>query len=250
MLKFGSTTAEKGKTVSTMRSRRLRLGAVVAGLSLVIVVPALAGVAPWQPTLRGPADGPVATDDSPVSAAAVNSLAPLRRAQTDQDRSDAAPLLTQIGAGNQLDGVQTSGIRSLAPGHALVPVKSLKMGAGKTSQDMMCLAQQDSVACGRDAQIPSKGMVSVSASYTTTTFAGVVPDGVTGIEFTSESGSTVKTDVASNFFTLKVPEAGTSAPTPVPPGYTGTAKTMPGPPLPAKGELHWLNSSGKVVGPN
>jgi hypothetical protein len=114
-------------------------GLLVAAAVLLVAAPAVALVGPWRPSLeRSGVDKPVAVDSSPVVASARDALAVLRRAQTEQDRTLTAPQLTAVGAGNQVDGVQTDGIRSVANGWALFPAKSVKSGPSQTS-DTSCV---------------------------------------------------------------------------------------------------------------
>lgn len=68
----------------TRTRNRVLLALAVA---LVLAAPAVAIVAPWDPQLeRAGVDKRVGIDSAPVSRAAVDALAPLRRAQTADDR--------------------------------------------------------------------------------------------------------------------------------------------------------------------
>jgi hypothetical protein len=237
------TAAIAAKFGGMRRGRRVALVLVAV---LGAAVPAAAIVAPWQPSLHRPGlDDPVTTDAGTPGSSLSSWLAVLRRPQTEQDRSQSASVLQTVGAGNQVQGVQTAGIRSLAPGWALVPATSLTGSAG--AGPALCLVSSEAVTCGHDDAITTTGLLSVSAGSTETTFAGLVPDGVAQVRFTPVGGNPVVADVRSNFYELRFGSTAASTPVTPPPGYSG--KKIPAPPMPAQGRIEWLDGAGKVVGP-
>jgi hypothetical protein len=212
---------------------------------LVAAAPAAAIVHPWSPLLGRPSiDGPVRASTAPVIDAAREHLGVLRREQTDTDRTQASSLLATLG--RQTQGVQTDGIRSLAPGWALIPVQSLQIGT-ETKTNQICLSHHDGLACGAADKIASDGLSLASASPSGTTIAGVVPDSVARVRFIPTDGKPTEVDVQSNFYKLTTPDLAPSPPVNAPPGYP--TKTVPGPPLPVQGEVTWLDASGSTVGP-
>jgi hypothetical protein len=226
-----------------------RRGLVAAIAILLLAAPAVALVGPWHPILeRSGVDRPVAVDSSAVSAQAPDALAVLRRPQTDDDRKRTAPLLTTVGAGNQVDRVQTDGIRSLADGWALVPAQSVKTGPSTTSGNALCLTNGRAIGCSPASSIRTQGVGLLSADSTHTSLAGVVPDAVARVRFRPATGTSVTAEVASNFFSLSVAQTAPSGTVKAPPGYSGPS-TIPGPPMPVQGTLQWLDSDGQVIGP-
>jgi hypothetical protein len=244
----GDKAARRPARVARVRAIMLRHPIALAGAVLLIsAVPAAALVAPWDPSLSRPGiDAPVSTSPREPDVDASSWLAVLRRPQTAQDRQDSAPVLQNLGAGMRVEGVQTSGIRSLAKGWALVPTTSLATPDGSGAG--LCLVDRTGQTCGHLDVIKGKGLVTSFPGRDGTEFAGLVPDGVAKVRFTPVNGQPVETDVTSNFYDLYVDQTSTS-PVPVtpPPGYTGPPiSAAPGL---AKGQLEWLDSSGNVVGP-
>lgn len=235
-------------TASPERSRRLRRSAFAAFVVLGLAAPALAVVQPWNPVLGRPdIDGPVATDSAPVAEAAADAIAVLRRPQTAEDQAVAATKLRAIG--NQIDDVQTAAIRALRNGWILVPANTVKTGPDRASSDQLCITNGGVVACGPAASAGQTGVALVGASATETTLVGLVPDGVVRVRFTRADGSSVEIDVGSNFYDLAVPEVAPAASIKAPAGYDGPS-TIPAPPRPIAGTVSWLNSNGRVIGPN
>jgi hypothetical protein len=233
----------------TSLPRPRRRDVLLAAIVLAVAAPAVALVAPWHPALeRSGIDRPVGVDTSPVVASASDALAVLRRPQTEDDRRLAAPLLTTVGSGNQIDGVQTDGIRSLADGWALVPAKSVATGPGKTTSDVICLTNGRAIGCTPADSVSTEGAGFLSASSTSTSLAGVVPDGVARVRFTPDEAPPVEARVTSNFYSLSVRQTAPSATVKAPPGYKGPAE-IPGPPMPAAGTVQWLDDKGQVIGP-
>lgn len=230
------------------RPRRLVLW-VLAG-SLGVAAPALAIIAPWQPSLERPGlDRPVAVSASPISKSVVEAFGVLRRGQSDADRERTASLVRAVGAGNQVDDVQTDGIRSVADGWALVPAKSMQAAPGRNANtDVLCLTDGQTIGCTPTTSAATNGLGVVSASATQTSIVGLVPDGVSAVRFTPAGGNAVKVTVASNFFSLSVPQTAPASTIKAPPGYTHGSK-VPAPPMPVNGTLQWLDDSGVVTGP-
>ncbi len=222
---------------------------LVLAAVLVVAGPAVAVVGAWRPALeRSGIDQPVTVDSSPVSPAALDALAVLRRPQTDEDRRRAAPLIPTVGAGNQIDRVQTDGIRSPANGWALVPATSIKSGPATTTTDVLCLTDGQAIGCSPATSIRTQGLALLSASRSHTSLAGVVPDGVAKVRFIPDTGAPVEADVASNFFSLSVAQTAPSRTVKAPPGSNGPSR-IPGPPMPVRGTVQWLNRHGVVIGP-
>lgn len=235
------------------RSRQWRFGphrgVVVSLAALAIAAPALAITRPWNPVLsRTGIDGPVSTDPSPVISSARKALGVLRRPQTTEDRQRTAPLVKVIGAGNQVAGVQTEFIRSVADRWALVPAKSVTTGPSSTASDQLCLTDGTSIACGPASSVGTTGITALSATTTETRYAGLVPDGVARVRFTTKTGARETAEVASNFFSLNVSEVAPPRMIDAPPGFEGPSR-IPGPPTPVAGTLQWLDRNGRVIGP-
>ncbi|MBJ7330661.1 MAG: hypothetical protein JHC95_12250 [Solirubrobacteraceae bacterium] len=178
---------------------------------------------------------------------AVDTLAVLRREQTETDRSKAAPLLKAIG--DQVDGVQTAGIRSLSPGWALVPVKRVYTGPDQVSNDELCITNGALIACAPAAATNATGVALITANPKATKFRGLVPDKVTSVRFVPADGrKPTMGAVTSNFYSLMVAGGADPGRVKAPPGYKG-GDTIPGPPMPLQGRIEWLNESGEAVGP-
>jgi hypothetical protein len=231
------------------RSWGPRRGVVVTLAALAVAAPALAITQPWNPVLSRPGiDDPVNTDPSPVSVSAREALAVLRRPQTAEDRAKAAPLLRTVGAGNQVEGVQTGSIRLLADGVALVPAKAVRNGPSTTSKDQLCLTDGKSITCGSASSVGASGITGIAASRTTTRYTGLVPDGVARVRFTPRTGTAAEVAVTSNFYSLSVPQTAPPGMIDAPEGFDGPSR-IPGPPMPVPGTIEWLDADGHVVGP-
>jgi hypothetical protein len=244
-LAHAAANAPASRTLRT-RLRAMRHGRRVALIMmalLVTAVPALAIVAPWKPSLYRPGlDQPVSTASS-TTVPAASWLAVLRRDQTDQDRSDAAPLLPALAAGNQVQGVQTDSIRTLNKHWALAPVTSLS-APGHATAPGLCLVNDDGAsACDwYENRIRNAGIMTESAGSTGTELAGVVPDGVAKVRFTPVGEAPIVVDVTSNFYDIHVAETSKSPAAAAPPADSP-------PPEPVNGRIEWLDSSSKVIGP-
>jgi hypothetical protein len=226
-----------------------RRGVVVGLAALAVAAPALAITQPWNPELSRPGiDDSVKTDSSPVSASAREALEVLRRPQTPEDRAKTAPLLTTVGAGNQVDGVQTASIRLLADGMALVPAKTVGTGPSTTSKDQLCLTDGKSITCGSANSVGTSGITGIAASRTRTRYTGLVPDGVARVRFTPRTGGVAEVAVSSNFYSLSVPQTAPPRMIDAPEGFDGPSR-IPGPPMPVAGTIEWLDENGHVVGP-
>lgn len=229
-----------------MRTRGRRRIAAFTLAALLLAAPAAALVGPWHPTLSRPGvDGPVATDDTPVATSARDALAVLRRPQTAEDRRGTEPLLGVVGAGNQIDRVQTDGIRLLAPGWALVPARVVKNGKSETStQDALCLTNGTILGCSPAAQVATQGQVVTQAADGRTDLAGLVPDGVVRVRVSPTAGAPLEARVSSNFFAVSIPQTATSSPVKSPNG----SSTIPGPSAPVQVDIQWLDRDGDVIG--
>lgn len=238
---------ETQRPASHERSRRLRRSGLAALVVLGVAAPALAVVQPWNPvTGRPDIDGPVATDSTPVADAAVDVLAVLRRPQTAEDQAAASTKLRAIG--NQINDVQTAGIRALHNGWILVPANTVKTGAAEASSGQLCITNGGVVACAPAASVDGTGVALVSANATETRLVGLVPDGVVRVRFTRADGGSVESDVGSNFYDLSVPEVAPAASVKAPAGYDGPS-TIPAPPRPIAGTVSWLSSNDQLIGP-
>ena len=242
-------TAQQVDGLRPVRQRR-RLVLWALGASLAVAAPALAITTPWSPSLeRSGIDKPVSVSNAAVSDSVKERFGVLRRAQTAADRERAAAVVHAIGAGNQVDDVQTNGIRSVAPGWALVPAKSLQTAPGaRAGEDVLCLTDGQTVGCTPTSRATTNGVGMLSASSTQTSIVGLVPDGVSAARFSPISGNAITAAVASNFFSLRVSQTAPARTIKAPPGYQG-GSDVPGPPMPVEGTLQWLDDSGDVIGP-
>ena len=154
-----------------------------------------------------------------------------------------------IGAGNQVDDVQTAGIRSVADGWALVPARSMQTGSEQAAgADVLCLTDGEAVGCAPADGASTTGVGLVSATTTRTNMVGLVPDRVSSVRFTPTDGDAVTSSVSSNFFALSVPETAPERTIEAPSGYEGGSEIL-APPAPAGGTVQWLDGNGDVVGP-
>jgi hypothetical protein len=110
------------------------------------------------------------------------------------------------------------------------------------------LTNAQDIGCSPASLVSTQGVGLLSASSTHTKLAGIVPDGVTKVRFTPDTGTPVEANVASNFFSLSVPETTPSRTVKAPDAYTG-APEIPGPPMPIPGTLQWLDGNGRIIGP-
>ena len=222
---------------------------MACGALLLVAAPALAVIAPWQPTLQRPGiDNPVTVDSSPVVESARDALAVLRRPQTPADREQTASLLSVVGTGNQVDHVQTDGIRAVAKGWALVPAKSVKTGPAQASPDMLCLTNGQGIGCSPASSVSENGLGIVSASSTRTKLSAIVPDGVAAVRVTPAGGTPIEANVTSNFYSVSIPQTAPPRTIAAPPGYKG-GPVIQGPPVPVHTTVEWLDASRKVIGP-
>lgn len=240
----------KAKAMPARPRRGFRSPALLASLGILLVAaPALAITQPWSPDLGRPGIGtPASTDSSPVSDSAKSVMAVLRRPQTDADRKEPASLLQGI-IGEEIQGVQTDSIRSLKAGWALVPAKQVRSAPSEKATDQLCFVNADTTTCGAAANLKDRGINGSDASTTSTTFTGLVPDGVAEVRFTSEGGRVTSTRVGSNFYELRVSEVAPAVMVDAPKGLPNSPDQIPGPPAPVRGKIQWLDSDGKIVGP-
>lgn len=223
---------------------------IVAGAGLLIfAAPALAVTQPWSPAMSRPnIDKPVSTSAAPVASQARDALAVLRRPQAQADRDGAEPLLRTVGVGNQLDGVQTSDVRALPGRWALVPVTTARTGPASVASNQICITNGELIGCAPASGMKDHGTAVAMAAADRSTYAGLVPDGVTRVRFVPKRGSAVEGEVTSNFYTLTVPGTEPAQSVPAPPGYSG-GRTIPGPTMPLDGSIELVDTSGRVVGP-
>jgi hypothetical protein len=219
---------------------------MVGGL-LAVAAPAIALVSPWSPELGRPGiDGPVRIDSAPVTPSASAALAVLRRAQTEQDRESAAPLIGRVGSANLVDGVQTDGIRMVGGGWALVPAKVvLARRNGEVFRDQLCLTDGRTMSCQPADGVASRGIWVLAGG----TLAGLVPDGVQRVRFTPDDGTPIEMEVRHNFFTGSLPSAGQARSAKAPAGQDAGSNAPGPPPRPSNGTFQWLAPDGQVVGP-
>lgn len=241
-----SSSAAKKHASAGWRSRVGRRSLLAAGATLALAAPvSVAVVSSWDPDLgRAGIDTPVSTDNSPVNPGATDSLAVLNRDQTAADRANAEPMIKAIGAGNQIDRVQTNAIRMVAPDWALVPAKVIRTGPSTTAPDQLCLTNGSTVTCSTATSVTASGLTLLSASEKGTELAGIVPDSVTRVRFAPHEGKAVEVPVRSNFYELTTAQTRTSPPSTLPNGVT-----VPGAPLPAAGSITWLDANDNKTGP-
>ena len=155
-------------------------------------------------------------DRTPVSPTATKVLAVLRRPQTDRDRRLAGPRLRYVGPPGE--GLQVDGVRALNARYALVPLKRHGTLPGPAAlhprqpRRRLLARQQSGPPRRRQPHRRQEGDDAASA---------IVPDGVTRVRFTPETGQPVETVVRENFYELRIPATG--------PGM-----------LPAQGTLEWI----------
>jgi hypothetical protein len=235
------------------RRRVLRRGTIASFVVVAIAAPAVAVIEPWSARLGRPRiDGRVSVSRAPVPASARDVLAVLRRPQTARDRRLAAPHLRN--ANSRMVGVQVDEIRAVSPHYALVPITGMKTPYGAQGP-MLCLLGGGGSGCSPVADVARLGVSAVSAGFEHGThFFGVVPDGVARVRFTPATGEPAVASVRDNFYEIRVPQLGPPRPgVKPPPGYTGPVgadSTLPAPPMPAGGQLDWLDAHGNVIGPD
>jgi len=228
---------------ASRRRRYIILG--IAAALIAIVAPALAVTQPWNPaTSRPGVDPTIASDSSPLTSSATRSIAVLRRTQTEDDRTLSEPLLRTLGMGGQLDGVQLAGVRSVASGWAMVPVKTVTVAPGSVKSDEICLTNGVLVGCASAAQIGQRGVALTTAKNGETVFVGSVPDGVARVRVTDDAGDAYVQPAENNFYRVVVPRASSAKSVTGPEG-----KPIPAPDSPVSAKLEWLAADGSVVGP-
>lgn len=236
------------------RSPRRRRPAGRRGLlallgALLIAGPAAALVGRWDPTVGRPGiDEPVvAPSSAPYSSAAMVSFAVLRRKQTQRDRDIAEPLLRALG--HPVGGVQLDGVRALADGWILAPASTVDTGR-HTSTNQLCITDGTVIACSDARRADDAGVSVTAANAHQTTIAGLVPDRVARVRFTTTNATRVTADARNNFYSLAVNETMPTRMIPAPKArtYTGPAR-IPSPPTPIGGALTWLDADGQVIGP-
>jgi hypothetical protein len=199
----------------------------------------------WTPRVGRPDKGLAASiDRTPVSQAAVDAFAVLRRPQTQRDRRLTEPRLRYVGG--MVDGIQVDGVRALGSGYALIPVTKFGPNAGHG----LCVVGHGGSACGSIDSAPRTGVSSLSAGADYTNYTGVVPDGVARVRFTPEGAAPVEVAVRDNFYELRTSAPSARGRMDPPEGYTGpTGKDgkIEAPPMPAHGRLEWLDAAGNVV---
>lgn len=227
--------------------RRAAVAALVG--TLLVAAPAVALVGAWEPQLGRPGADPGAAATAatrPVGAAAAQSLAVLRRAQTARDRRLAEPLLRVLD--RQTRGVQIAGIRALSAEWALVPVTTLDIGGTASSGDQLCITDGNALACASAETARRSGIGVTSADASTTRVAGLVPDGVAEVRYTPQGGSPVTAAVRSNLYSLAIGSIKPERLIAAPEGFDGPT-LIPGPPVPIDGTALWLDDAGRTVGP-
>jgi len=236
-----SMVVSQRREVRRLRRPSLRVGAIVAG-ALVLTAPALALTRPWSPLIGRPGHPSPSASAAPVSPGFSNRLAVLRRPQTDVDRAAAAPILGTLD--KALDGIQTADIRQVSEGYVVIPV--LRVTGDEPAGAQICLAGDGSFGCNSLQNFNAHGVGVNKATYSSTAFAGVVPDGITSVRFVDGSGTVDSAPVVSNFYSLTIRRAGT-APTATIPGPPGTSGRIPAPPVPVSGRLELIDANGHVT---
>jgi len=229
------------------RPRRARRGLAIALAALVVAVPALAVTRPWSPVLGRPdVDGrSPSASSAPVISDARKVLAILRRPQTAHDREVARPLLRMLSP--QTDQVQTSSIRALAPGVALIPIGALRLSPGHPERDQLCVVSKAMIGCNPASLASTQGVGYRLGGPAGTRLIGVVPDWVARVRFTPKGGAPAEVSVASNFYRISVPQFQRGWRVPPPPGSGRRPSRLP--PQPANGVVQWLDVHGAAVGP-
>jgi hypothetical protein len=233
---------------SRRRLRIVRRGWIAALAVLVVATPAVAVTRLWQPLLgRDDGAGTVTATQAPVAKSATEALGLLRRAQTDTDRANAAPLLRILGP--HQNEVQTADVRSPAAGWALIPLNAVDEGPNGTATNQICLADTTGMVCTPANMIATHGLLSSDVGASSTTLAGLTPDGVSQVRFTPDNGDPVQTNVTDNFFELHIASTTPQGTVVVPPDVAAKTghTTAPAPPAPAPGTLEWLDANGQVI---
>lgn len=234
----------------TRRRRIVRRGWIAGLATFAVATPALAVVQPWTPLLGSNGnDGPLTASQAPVASDLKESLAVLRRPQTDEDRAEATAALAQL---SNLNGVQTADIRVLANGSVLVPAEAPDLPPGQfyPAGGVLCLVRTDGASCVPAKSVRSRGLFSIQVSTETgTSVSGLVPDGVATVRYSPKDGAPVDARVDTNFFQVTVPQSTPTAPVPAPAELTeATGKqSLPGGVNPAAGSLEWLDANGAVI---
>jgi hypothetical protein len=242
--------AQRSSPSASKTSTRTGRRAIVASVAvLALAAPALAVVQPWSPNVGRPGiDEPTSSSSAPIASSATSVMAVLRREQTEADRAAAGPLLKGV-FGNQTDGVQTAGIRSLADGWILVPAARVKTGPDTTSANQLCFTDGTALTCGPATGVAHAGITGSSTDSRSTEQTGLVPDGVARVRFLPDGAAPVEAAVTSNFFKLVVSQIAPPRTMKAPEGFKGPSE-IPAPPTPLPGHFEWLNADGEVVGPS
>ena len=182
-------------------------------------------VGTWTPAVGWPEKNmPMSIDRTPVSPTATKVLAVLRRPQTDRDRRLAGPRLRYVGPPGE--GLQVDGVRALNAHYALVPIKR----HGTLPGPAICILGSRGGGCSPVSRVARHGVASLTDGKQWTRRFGIVPDGVTRVRFTPQTGRPVETVVRENFYELRFPATG--------PGL-----------MPAQGKLEWIDGNGNSTSP-
>jgi hypothetical protein len=229
--------------------RRLRLPRRTAALSLAAVMvtgTALAATQPWAPSLGRPElrDVPASRSASDAPGDQVALLGVLARPQDSADRgARTQELLRHLGV--EASGVRTDSIRALTSPSGedavLVSVQhaGAVAGAAESGQsDALCVLVAGGGFCGNTDDLRAGRFMVLAGDHV----YGLVPDGVSRVEFDYPGGQTRSAGVRDNFYAV------TDVPV--------TTRNVPGPgggsaPLvmPERPAIRWLDSSGSPVGP-
>jgi hypothetical protein len=218
-----------------------RRNAVVVFAVLLVGAPATAATVGWNPfddPGRNPRAGIPATTDATPDAGLTGILAPLRRPQTDADRSAAATQASEA-FGTDVSGVNLAYIRVLdAPRRiVLVPVERWGLNLQRRAHDDPAIREPDpadfaNAVClyvpgsdgtaARQCYSAPRILSGLAMSSQAGTVTGMVPDGVARVRLIRGSRS-AETAVRDNVFVL-------GPPTPQAPAF-----------------VEWIDASGTVV---
>jgi hypothetical protein len=190
---------------------------VVAALAAAVATPALAATAPWRPLLGDDHRGhPAASADVP-SAAALRSLAVLRRPQGEVDRGPLARRALRF-FGTATQEIMTAHVRVLrstgpAAGITLVPVKAYSPPGTSKAGEQLCLYMPDRNGDGgAQSCVPPGALREQLPAELGPTLYGLVPDGVARVRIEMRGGPPAEAEVRENLYAVEVPKEARGGP--------------------------------------